>query len=119
VGFRLEARRAGALAERAARHGQSPGQYARALVEHAMDGGQEMASDLSVLREAIASLQQLTEATRAAERFDALADEIAGTQAEVCALREDLATLATAVLTTAGKVPLEDARKWVGENLLR
>lgn len=89
VNFRLSAPAARRLAAAAARHGLSPGTYARRLVLEGMDD--------------TAGRQAL--------------DELAAVREQLARLRADLARVAVALLTDAGKAELDDAEAWARDHL--
>lgn len=88
IGFRLSAAAAKRLAAAAARRGLTPGTYARRLVLEGLedDAGRKALDELAVIREQLARL------------------------------RTDLARVAVALLTDAGKAEVEDAEAWVREH---
>lgn len=88
IGFRLSAAAAKRLAATAARRGLTPGTYARRLVLEGLedDAGRKALDELAVIREQLARL------------------------------RTDLARVAVALLTDAGKAEVEDAEAWVREH---
>lgn len=88
IGFRLSAATARRLATAAARRGLTPGTYARRLVLEGLedDAGRKALDELAAVREQLARL------------------------------RTDLARVAVALLTDAGKAEVEDAEAWVREH---
>jgi hypothetical protein len=89
VGFRLSAPAVRRLTAAAARHGLTPGTYARRLVLAGLedDAGRKTLDELAVVRDQLARL------------------------------RADLTRIAVALLTDAGKAELAEAEAWARENL--
>ena len=90
ISFRISTDYGKRLKEAAAKRGQSSGQYALSLV--------------------VAALED--------EEREQMRDEIRQLREEVRRVREDLATITTVLLSRTGPVSVDDAKKWVKQNLM-
>lgn len=97
VGFRLEPERSRELANEAASFEMSPHALARIYVEEALRAKQTLADALEALGKVRLELQSL--------------------QRDVRFLRQDVALASEFLLQTAGKIPGNEAAKWVRENM--
>lgn len=97
LSFRLGARHYGALAQQAATIGLSPGETARQMVLEALLGA-------SVTLSLEASIRDIHSAV---ERLRTGDEQLAG----------DIATGVEVLLVAAAKVPPEEAKRWVEQNL--
>ncbi len=90
IGFRLDEESYEMVTKRAEQMGVSPHTYSRATVLNALYEKQEVAA----LQNSVEELHQ-----------------------KIFALREELALIAEALLTSAGKIADKDAKRWVDENI--
>jgi hypothetical protein len=131
ISFRLPQDIEQALVEKAAGRGESKGEYAKRLVvaalagqaeghevEDRIDGGR-IEQGLSAFGEEISRLKELFRDAREenARQVEQLERRLTRAARSAQALRDDLATLAVALLTTAGGQEPSDAEAWVRREL--
>ena len=99
------------LTESARSAGRCPSEHARELMKNALTNTEQLQHSIHTLQQEVAQLHhQLRELTN-------IADALRAIQENTFALRDDLATYATKLLTDAGRVEAKAARKWVEEVL--
>jgi predicted nucleic acid-binding Zn-ribbon protein len=99
------------LTESARAAGRCASDHARELMKNALTSTEQLQHAMHTLQQEVAQMHhQLRQLADIAEALRAL-------QENVFALRDDLATYATKLLTDAGRVEAKAARKWVEEVL--